>query len=125
MPVKRLFQLKAGHCSSFPVWQLRALWLEFGTTSTTNAQSSHRPPERPVAGHDAGLAGLVWHDGAVIGALAMVWIQGRGDAREFRHLLWHRRRTGGRLGQRIQLLRDLDQQTGSVKISPASVVIRD
>ena len=36
-----------------------------------------------------------------------------------KHLLWHRRRTGGRTGQRVQLLRDLDQQAGSVKISPA------
>lgn len=36
-----------------------------------------------------------------------------------KHLLWHRRRTGGRTGQRVQLLRHLDQQTGSVKISPA------
>jgi hypothetical protein len=35
------------------------------------------------------------------------------------HLLWHRRRTSGRTGQRVQLLRDLDQQAGSVKISPA------
>ena len=28
-------------------------------------------------------------------------------------------RTGGRTGQRVKLLRDLDQQAGSVKISPA------
>ena len=36
-----------------------------------------------------------------------------------KHLLRHRRRTGCRTGQRVQLLRDLDQQAGSVKISPA------
>ena len=36
-----------------------------------------------------------------------------------KHLLQHRRRTGGRTGQRVQLLRHLDQQAGAVKITPA------
>ena len=35
----------------------RAPWPESGTISTTNAQSSHRPLERPVERHGAGLAG--------------------------------------------------------------------
>ena len=103
---------------------LRAPWPESGTTSTMNAQSSHRPPERLVERHGAGLAVL-----GVVGLYARHRgrYRGAGDGMDCgarrcprvravpKHLLWHRRRTGGQTGQRVQLLRHLDQQTGSVK----------
>ena len=56
---------------------------------------------------------------ALIGALVMAWIGSTSAARDFGEypgpLLCQRRRTGGRTGQRVQLLRDLDQQAGLMK----------
>ena len=64
--------------------EFRGLWKR---TAIRWPAAPHRPPERPVERHGAGLASgwlaSMLAAGAVIGALAMAWIQGRGDAREF------------------------------------------